>query len=124
MDTENIFDNSDVTMVSVKLKKMVADYFLILQELELDLLPSPYLLIAKMLEFSLPLQSSVLMLCRTIFDLAGLLSPPISRSATMAGLPDPEMQKRRMRRMMKGPWMLHPLLLGEASARKSPRGVI
>ncbi|KAJ6474184.1 hypothetical protein C8R45DRAFT_1103172 [Mycena sanguinolenta] len=59
MDMKNIFDNSDVAMVSLKVKRMVADSFLIPQELEFDLLPSPYLSIAKMLEFSLPVQPSL-----------------------------------------------------------------
>ncbi|KAJ6506599.1 hypothetical protein C8R45DRAFT_922781 [Mycena sanguinolenta] len=65
MGTENIFDNSDVAMVSLKLEKMVADYFLIPQELEFDLLPSPCLSIAKMLEFPIPLQSSVITGCQS-----------------------------------------------------------
>ncbi|KAJ6453117.1 hypothetical protein C8R45DRAFT_945307 [Mycena sanguinolenta] len=52
-------------MVSLKLEKMVADYFLIPQELEFDLLPSPYLSIANMLEFPLPLQSSAITGCQS-----------------------------------------------------------
>ncbi|KAJ6508568.1 hypothetical protein C8R45DRAFT_1089732 [Mycena sanguinolenta] len=52
-------------MVSLKLEKMVADYFLIPQELEFNLLPSPYLSIAKMLEFLLPLQSSAITCCQS-----------------------------------------------------------
>ncbi|KAJ7895546.1 hypothetical protein B0H14DRAFT_2333803, partial [Mycena olivaceomarginata] len=39
---------------------MAAEFFLIPQELEHDLLPSPYLPIAKMLEFPLPLQNTAI----------------------------------------------------------------
>ncbi|KAJ6496367.1 hypothetical protein C8R45DRAFT_926876 [Mycena sanguinolenta] len=49
-------------MASPKLKKAVAAFFLIPQELESDLLPSPYLSMAKMLEFPLPLQSAGIMI--------------------------------------------------------------
>ncbi|KAF8190226.1 hypothetical protein K438DRAFT_2141717 [Mycena galopus ATCC 62051] len=67
MDTENPFTISDWiskyqswATAPPKLKKIVAEYFLIPQELEFDLLPSPHLSIARMLDFPLPLQSSAM----------------------------------------------------------------
>ncbi|KAJ6471383.1 hypothetical protein C8R45DRAFT_1104356 [Mycena sanguinolenta] len=143
MDTKNIFDNSDVAMVSLKLKKnggrLLPDYP---QELEFNLLPSPYLMIAKTLEFSLPVQSSLAeeeaYTTREVYDDCDIPLDVVSdylRSGGSSvasnftvsndgGIARSKVQKCRMCRMMKGSWMLHPLLLGEASARKSPRGVI
>jgi hypothetical protein len=40
------------------LKKLAAEYFLIPQELEADLIPSPYLCIAELLAFPFPLQNA------------------------------------------------------------------
>ncbi|KAF8180946.1 hypothetical protein K438DRAFT_1768135 [Mycena galopus ATCC 62051] len=49
-----------VPVLGHKLKKFVAEYFLIPQELEFNLLASPHLSIAKMLDFPLPLPSSAM----------------------------------------------------------------
>jgi hypothetical protein len=66
MDTDNfIFKKSDWIDQGKKwadipppLKKIAAQWFLIPQELEHDILPSPFLSIAKLLEFPLPLEST------------------------------------------------------------------
>ncbi|KAF8162299.1 hypothetical protein K438DRAFT_1776002 [Mycena galopus ATCC 62051] len=67
MDTENTFTISDWiskyqswATAPPELKKPVAKYFLIPQELEFNLLPSPHLSIAKMLDFPPPLQNSAM----------------------------------------------------------------
>ncbi|KAJ7841019.1 hypothetical protein B0H13DRAFT_2365906 [Mycena leptocephala] len=43
--------------VPPRVRKAAAELFLVPQELELELLPSPYLPIVQMLDFSLPLQN-------------------------------------------------------------------
>ncbi|KAJ7894630.1 hypothetical protein B0H14DRAFT_3426658 [Mycena olivaceomarginata] len=67
MNTGNTFEISDWigkqkswAAAPPRLRKMAAEFFLIPQELEHDLLPSPYLPIAKMLEFPLPLQNTAI----------------------------------------------------------------
>ncbi|KAJ6447790.1 hypothetical protein C8R45DRAFT_948358 [Mycena sanguinolenta] len=108
-NTENTFDLSDTAIAPPKLQNAVAVSFLIPQELEYDLLPSPYLSIAKMLEFPLPLQSSAIIGCQpTQF---------FSKE-----LPDREMRRRRRLRMRR--MTCRPLFLGEANARGFLRGVI
>ncbi|KAJ6467347.1 hypothetical protein C8R45DRAFT_1019829 [Mycena sanguinolenta] len=59
-------------------KKIMAEYFLIPQELEYNLLPSPYLSMAKMIESPLPLQSTAI----TSFQLvrAQLLAIPDAKT--------------------------------------------
>ncbi|KAJ7342480.1 hypothetical protein DFH08DRAFT_1012113 [Mycena albidolilacea] len=47
--------------VPPRVKRMVAEYFTIPQELEFELLPSPHLSIAKMLDFPLPTQNNMIM---------------------------------------------------------------
>jgi hypothetical protein len=46
--------------VPPRVKRMAAEYFTIPQEFEFELLPSPYLSIAKMLDFPLPLQNNII----------------------------------------------------------------
>jgi hypothetical protein len=65
MDADNTFKKSDWIDKGRKwadtppaLKKIAAQWFLIPQELELDILPSLFLSIAKLLEFPLPLEST------------------------------------------------------------------
>ncbi|KAJ7834056.1 hypothetical protein B0H14DRAFT_3462322 [Mycena olivaceomarginata] len=47
--------------VPPRIKRVAAEYFTLPQELEFELLPSPHLSIAKMLEFPLPLQNNLAM---------------------------------------------------------------
>ncbi|KAJ6558714.1 hypothetical protein B0H10DRAFT_2120560 [Mycena sp. CBHHK59/15] len=65
MDTENLFKKSDWigqgkawATVPPRVKKIAADFFSIPQALESELLPSPYLPIAKLLEHPFPLQNA------------------------------------------------------------------
>jgi hypothetical protein len=67
MDTDDTFKKSDWINKGKKwadtpptLKKIAVQWFLIPQELEHDILPSPFLLITKLLEFPLPLESMVI----------------------------------------------------------------
>ncbi|KAJ7818718.1 hypothetical protein B0H14DRAFT_3739670 [Mycena olivaceomarginata] len=46
--------------VHPRVKRMAVEYFTIPQELEFELLPSPHLSIAKMLDFPLPLQNNII----------------------------------------------------------------
>ncbi|KAJ6458295.1 hypothetical protein C8R45DRAFT_1110204 [Mycena sanguinolenta] len=158
MDTKNIFDNSDDAMVSLKLKRMVADYILIPQELEFDLLPSPYLSIANMLEFSLPIQSKTnpalheALIQTSVIDLPAVNakeeayttreayddcdSPLVSDHLRSGGSSvasnftvsdDGGIARSGNAEASDAEddeGMLHPLLFGEASTRKSLRGII
>jgi hypothetical protein len=65
MNSDNSFKKSDWigqqkawASAPPALRKIAAQYFLIPQTLEHDLVPSPCLPIAKMLEFTLPLQNA------------------------------------------------------------------
>lgn len=65
MDTDNTFKKSEWigqqrlwATAPPALKKIAAQWFMIPQELEYILLPSPYLPVAQMLEFLLPLQNA------------------------------------------------------------------
>ncbi|KAK6966605.1 hypothetical protein R3P38DRAFT_3515194 [Favolaschia claudopus] len=66
MDNFSTFEKSDWIATGRKwsdappaLKKMASHWFLVPQELEYEILPSPYIPIAKLLEFSLPLESTI-----------------------------------------------------------------
>jgi hypothetical protein len=65
MDTDNTFKKSEWigrqrlwAIAPPALKKIAAQWFMIPQVLEYILLPSPYLPVAQMLEFLLPLQNA------------------------------------------------------------------
>jgi hypothetical protein len=65
MNSDNNFKKSDWigqqkawASAPPALRKIAAQYFLIPQTLEHNLIPSPYLPIAKLLEFTLPLQNT------------------------------------------------------------------
>jgi hypothetical protein len=84
MDTENIFRKSEWigqqkawAAAPPRLRKMAAEFFLIPQKLEDDLLPSVHLPIAHMLEFCLPLQNPT----TTVIQLFSNNTPDISDQA-------------------------------------------
>ncbi|KAJ7442073.1 hypothetical protein B0H11DRAFT_2251700 [Mycena galericulata] len=65
MDNDSVFNKSEWigqhkvwASAPPKLRKLATEFFLIPQQLEHDLLPSPYLSITKMVEFTLPLQNA------------------------------------------------------------------
>jgi hypothetical protein len=88
------------------LKKLAAEYFLIPQELEADLIPSPYLCIAELLAFPFPLQNA-----------AGIaLQPAQSFSPIALDIGDSELMLRVRRLPIPDSKTIHKLI---ASSRQS-----
>ncbi|KAJ6622225.1 hypothetical protein B0H10DRAFT_2214583 [Mycena sp. CBHHK59/15] len=102
MDTENTFKKSEWigkqrswAIAPPALKKIAAQWFLIPQEPEHNLLPSPYLPIAQMLEFPLPLQNVAPVTTDQPAQFFSINIPDISGEALMLHvrrLPIPDMK--------------------------------